>query len=137
MRSGKELELKLELMPQELQRIGAHPALEPVTVGMPATHTLYSIYFDTPDHQLRAHGISLRLRSTDGGQWLQTIKVGDGVINGLSDRMELESEVAKPEPNLEVFEDRKLRRNVARAMRKSMLVPLFETVVKRTTRQLH
>jgi hypothetical protein len=31
--SSKELELKLELTPEELQRVGAHPALEDLTVG--------------------------------------------------------------------------------------------------------
>jgi inorganic triphosphatase YgiF len=134
---GHELELKLELSPQELQRIGAHPALESLIVGHPVTRTLRSIYFDSPDHQLRAHGIALRLRSTDGGKWLQTIKVGNGVVNGLSDRKELESAVAKPEPNLQAIGDRKLRRQIEHAVRKSMLEPLFEMVVKRTTCKLH
>ena len=95
---GHELELKLELTPKELQRLGAHPTLEPLTVGHPVTRTLRSIYFDTPDHLLRAHGIALRLRSTDGGQWLQTIKVGNGV-DGLYDRKELESAISTPEPS--------------------------------------
>jgi hypothetical protein len=48
--AGEELEFKLELTPQEMQRIGAHPALEPLTVGRPETSMLRSIYFDTPDH---------------------------------------------------------------------------------------
>jgi inorganic triphosphatase YgiF len=134
---GHELELKLELSPQELQRIGAHPALESLIVGHPVTRTLRSIYFDTPDHLLRAQGIALRLRSTDGGQWLQTIKVGNGVVNGLCDRKELESAVATPEPNIQAIGDRKLRRKIEHALRKSTLEPLFETVVKRTTRKLH
>ena len=134
---GHELELKLELTPEELQRLGAHPALEPLTVGHPETRTLRSIYFDTPDHLLRAHGIALRLRSTDGGQWLQTIKVGNGVVNGLCDRKELESAIATPEPNVQAIGDRKLRRKIEHAVRKSTLEPLFETVVKRTTRKLH
>jgi inorganic triphosphatase YgiF len=134
---GHELELKLELTSEELQRLGAHPALEPLTVGHPVTQTLRSIYFDTPDHRLRAHGIALRLRSTDGGQWLQTVKVGNGEVNGLYDRKELESAVATPEPNVPAIGDRKLRRKIEHAMRKSTLEPLFETVVKRTTRKLH
>ena len=74
--SGKELELKLELTPEELQRVSTHPALEALTVGKPVTRVLRSIYFDTPDHRLRVQGISLRLRAI-GEQWVQTVKGGD------------------------------------------------------------
>src|SRR5262245_10395447 len=70
---SKELELKLDLTPQELQRVGANPALEDLTVGKPVTRTLRSIYFDTPDHRLWARGISLRVRAI-GDKWVQTIK---------------------------------------------------------------
>jgi triphosphatase len=138
--SGKELELKLKVTPQELQRIGAHPALEDLTVGRPVTKTLRSIYFDTSDHRLRAQGISLRLRAIDGqsgGRWLQTVKGSLGVTNGVSNPDEVEAVVNGPEPDLSAIADRKLRQTIARAMRRSPLAPQFETVVTRTTRQLH
>jgi inorganic triphosphatase YgiF len=135
--AGEELELKLEFTSEELQRIGANPALEPLTVGKPESRTLHSIYFDTPDHRLRAHGVSLRLRSTDAGEWLQTIKVGNGMANGLSQRQELEAKLSKPEPDLEAIRDRKLRRRIEQAVGRSTLEPLFETVVNRTVRKLH
>jgi inorganic triphosphatase YgiF len=101
--TDRELELKLELTPKELQRIAAHPGLEPLTVGKPQTHTLRSIYFDSPDHQLRAQGISLRLRSSDGGEWVQTIKAGDAVINGVSHRKELETSIARLEEGCQTW----------------------------------
>jgi triphosphatase len=135
--AGEELELKLELTQQEIEQIGSHPALEPLTVGRPETHTLRSIYFDTPDHQLRAHGISLRLRSSDEDRWVQTVKLGDGEINGVSHRKQLETPMAIPEPDLEAITDRKVRRKIEHAVRTAPLEPLFETVVKRTTRKLH
>ena len=135
--AGEELEFKLELTPQEMQRIGDHPALEPLTVGRPETSTLRSIYFDTPDHRLRALGISLRLRSSDGGQWVQTVKAGNWVIDGIFDRKEFETSVATPQPNLAAISDRKVRRKIEHAVRTSSLGPLFETVVRRTTRMLH
>src|SRR5262245_66344885 len=97
--SSKELEFKLELTPEELQRVGAHPALEDLTVGKPVTRVLRSIYFDSPDHRLRAQGISLRLRAI-GDQWVQTVKGGKGINNGVSNPDELEAVVAKPEPDL-------------------------------------
>jgi inorganic triphosphatase YgiF len=138
--SGKELELKLVLTPEELQRVGAHPALEDLTVGRPVTRTLRSIYFDTFDHRLRAQGISLRLRAI-GDQWVQTVKGSPGgkagIVNGVSNPDELEAVVARPEPDLAAIDDVKVRRAIARVARRSALEPQFETIVTRTTRQLH
>lgn len=134
--ANRELELKLELTPQELQRVGAHPALVDLMVGKPVTRTLRSIYFDTPDHRLRAQGISLRLRSI-GDQWLQTIKAGRGVKNGVSNPNEMETMVGRPEPDLDAIDDSKVRRTIERALKTSTLEPQFETVVTRTTRKLH
>jgi len=135
--SGHELELKLEVTAQDLHRIGGHPALGPLTVGDPETHTLRTVYFDTPDHRLRAQGISLRLRCSDGGPWVQTVKIGNGLRDGLAYRREFETSTAAPEPDVNAISDRKVRRNIARAQAASSLEPLFETVVKRTTHKLH
>jgi inorganic triphosphatase YgiF len=134
--SGKRLELRLELTSVELQRVGAHPALENLTVGKPITRTLRSFYFDTPDHRLRAQGISLRLRAI-GDQWVQTVKSGLCAKNGVSNPDELEAVVAMPEPDLAAIDDVKVRRAIERVARRSALEPQFETIVTRTTRQLH
>src|SRR5262245_45720815 len=134
--SGKELEFKLELTPQELRRVGANPALEGLTVGKPVTRTLRSIYFDTPDHRLRAQGISLRLRAI-GERWVQTVKAGTTLRNGVSNPDELETDVDRPEPDLGAIEDRRLRRTIERAVKASALEPQFETIVTRTTHKLH
>jgi inorganic triphosphatase YgiF len=134
--SAKEPELKLKLTPQELRRIGAHPALDDLIVGKPVTRTQRSIYFDTPDHRLRARGIWLRLRAMDdrkGDRWLQTVEAGKGVSNP----DESEAVVGGPEPDLSAVGDRKLRQVIARAVRRSTLEPQFETIVTRTTRRLH
>ena len=129
-------ELKLELTPQQLQRVGAHPALDDLTVGKPQTHTLRSIYFDTPDHRLRARGISLRLRSI-GDQWLQTIKAGNGLEGTSTTRDALESVVGQPEPDVGAIKNDRVRRTIEKALKTSTLEAQFETVVTRTTRKLH
>ncbi len=134
--TNTELELKLELTPQQLQRVGVHPALELLMVGKPVTRTLRSIYFDTPDHRLRAQGISLRLRSI-GDRWLQTIKAGRGLANGVSNPEEVETMIGNPEPDLGAIGDSRIRRTIQKALKTSTLEPQFETLVTRTTRKLH
>jgi triphosphatase len=133
---SRELELKLELTPQELQRVGAHPALGALTVGAPVTRTLRSIYFDTPDHRLRAQGMSLRLRAI-GDRWVQTIKSSSGVNHGVLDADELDTPLVGPEPDVAAINDGKVRRTIQKALKASTLEPQFETVITRTTRQLH
>jgi inorganic triphosphatase YgiF len=131
-----ELELRLELTHAELQRVRAHPALGSLAVGDPETRTRRSIYFDTPDHRLKARGISFRLRQA-GDSWLQTIETGTGGSNGASGAHVAEGMVERPEPDLKAIDDRRIRRLVEKAVSRSMLEPVFETVVQRTTRHLH
>ena len=126
-------ELKVELTRDQLQRMRWHPALGNLAAGEPVTRNLRSIYYDTPDHRLRALGISLRLRS-DGQSWLQTVEVGANVRGGASNQ--LEAEIAVAVPDLGLIGSRKVRRKVEKATAKSVLEPVFETVVKRTTRHL-
>jgi inorganic triphosphatase YgiF len=133
---ARELELKLELTREEMQRVRGHPALGNLAVGEPVTRTLRSIYFDTPDYRLRALGISFRLRS-DGDSWQQTVKSATAVANGASKPIEAEGAVERPEPDLQVIGNRRIRRKVEKAVSRSILEPVFETVVQRTTRQLH
>ena len=45
--------------------------------------------------------------------------------------------VERPEPDLQVIDNRRIRRKVEKAVSRSILEPVFETVVQRTTRQLH
>jgi inorganic triphosphatase YgiF len=131
-----ELELKLELTREELQRVCAHPALDSLSVGEPVTRTLRSIYFDTPDYRLRALGISFRLRS-EGDRWLQTVETSARGANGASKPGGTEGSMARPEPDLLGIADRRMRRRIEKAVERSILEPVFETVVQRTTRHLH
>jgi triphosphatase len=45
----QEIELKLELEPEALDQVLAHPLFEAQSRANPVTQTLQSIYFDTPD----------------------------------------------------------------------------------------
>jgi triphosphatase len=133
---GHELELKLELTHHELRRLDASQALAPVTVGPPTRQTLRSIYFDTQDQRLRGAGLSLRVRS-DGASWVQTVKCGTGVVNGVSHPIELETAVSGPEPDLAAIDHCKLGRKIRQLTQGSRLEPAFQVEVVRTTHKLH
>src|SRR5262249_27521593 len=131
-----ELELKLELTREELQRVHAHPALGNLAVGEPVRQTLRSIYFDTPDYRLRALGIAFRLRS-QGERWLQTVEADRTDTRGSLPGAAGDGSVERPEPNLDLIPNRRMRRRIEKAVACSVLEPVFETLVERTTRQLH
>jgi triphosphatase len=131
----RELELKVELSPTAIKRLaGELPEVE-LSVGPASTQKLRTIYFDTPTHGLREAGISLRLRSHNGG-WLQTVKADQHVTGGVSNPQELEVLLASDHPDVDKIADKKLKRSVAKALKGTSLSPVFETVVERTTRQI-
>ena len=131
----RELELKVELSPGAIERLaGEVPAVD-LSVGPASTQKLRTIYFDTPTLGLREAGISLRLRSHNGG-WLQTVKADQHVTQGVSNPEELEVLLAADHPDVDKIADKKLKRSVAKALKGTSLGPVFETVVERTTRQI-
>jgi triphosphatase len=93
----REIELKLDCAGPDLGALAAHPLLaaEP---GSLVTADLVTTYYDTPARDLRAAGLTLRVRAGDG-RFVQTVKAGEGGV-GLFDRAEWEAEVAgeAPEP---------------------------------------
>ncbi|HTI67262.1 MAG TPA: CHAD domain-containing protein [Caulobacteraceae bacterium] len=89
---NSETELKFEVAPGALGKLRKHPAL-----AAPATTSrLRSVYYDTPDHDLRNAGVSLRVRES-GGRFVQTVKTREGP--GSIERGEWERDVdgARPE----------------------------------------
>jgi triphosphatase len=133
--ANRELELKVELTARGMQKIDAGGRIAELAVGPPQTQNLRSIYFDTPDQRLRAKGLSLRVRRV-GRRWVQTVKTGTDVHGGLSNPIEVEDTVHGDEPELKSVGDRAVRKKIEKALDGSELVPVFETVVRRTTRLL-
>lgn len=66
----------------------------------PRVSQLTTIYFDTSDHRLHMAGVSLRVRSAEGG-FVQTIKWRR--TSGLFEREEQEVDVGGPEPEPAAF----------------------------------
>lgn len=91
-----EIELKLAIAP------GAGDALADsgMLPGAPLRRMQRAVYFDTPDHLLAAHGVSLRIRETDGKR-IQTTKHAPARAAGLFDRGEWEKLVETDHPVLD------------------------------------
>jgi inorganic triphosphatase YgiF len=106
-----------------------------IVAGPPSAKRLRTVYFDTRKFALRAGGISLRVR-WQGEERLQTVKAERRITNGLSDALEHESSIESDMPDLKRIGEKKLRRIVQKLSKGTALLPIFESVVTRTSRQL-
>jgi inorganic triphosphatase YgiF len=122
-----ETELKLWLHSGDIE---AFRALARLRRARPHQEPLRTIYFDTPDFKLASHGIALRVRRT-GGCWVQTLKTEGERGGGLSKRLELESPVGKPMPDLSRLPAEVADRLIRKKWR-AALVPVYETRFLRT-----
>ncbi|MGE0098804.1 MAG: CHAD domain-containing protein [Hydrogenophaga sp.] len=86
-----ETELKLELHPQDLPRLLAHPVL---AARAPRRERLLNTYFDTSTLALRAQRMAVRERRV-GRRTLLTVKTAGVSVGGLSRRGEWEA-VSRP-----------------------------------------
>jgi inorganic triphosphatase YgiF len=127
----QEVELKLEVEPEALDKVLTHPLLQTQSHDDPVTQNLHSTYFDTPDYALRKAGISLRIRR-NGRQRIQTIKAArtpDGVA--LS-RSEWEHEVESDEPDFTVVTETALKPFLEF---REDIRPVFSVTAERTLRR--
>ena len=92
---GIETEIKFEVSPSDLQKLAASRSLRPSDGQLIRHRHLISTYFDTPNHTLKRHGISLRVRQA-GKKRIQTIKTAP---NGVAvERGEWEKRIDGNEP---------------------------------------
>ena len=84
-----EIELKLLIDSSNILQLLQHPLLNSACKSGPQRQKLHSIYFDTPKLELMRQQIALRLRQV-GGHWIQTVKGGGKVEEGLHQRSEWE-----------------------------------------------
>ncbi|HEX6136242.1 MAG TPA: CYTH and CHAD domain-containing protein [Casimicrobiaceae bacterium] len=130
-RNAQEIELRLATTAAALRRLPRCAALTSLDVSTPATHRLLSVYWDTPDLRLHASGLALRLRRTDNGAWVQTLKAQTRVPHT---RDEFEGPVAGERPDLRLAE--RLGWRDANPLEDAVLQPMFRTRVARTLRSV-
>jgi len=129
----QELELKVELSKSDVKRLAGALGCTPA-IGSPAIKGQRTVYFDTPEHNLNAAGLSLWLRWQDG-HWLQTINANRTAVDGGASSLELESPVDTREPVIAKITDKNIRRAVRKAEMGTSLQPVFEAVIRRTSRK--
>lgn len=125
-----QLDIRLDVTPEELARFRAAPGLADGNAGAPASNTLRSVFFDTADHALRRLGVSLSL-SRLGKTWLQTVHAAKGPHRAKP--RELTCAVDRQQPDLDRVGPRAIRDLLRGAAQHAPLEPIFETVVERTT----
>lgn len=128
----KEVELKLELAPDDLRRLSNHPLVRSTKTGPPVRQLLHSVYFDTPDLILHQGGATLRVRHV-GGRRIQTIKARAAATAGLFARSEWEDDIAGDVPEIELARRTALAPLLRRPGVAESLRPVFSTRVRRTT----
>ena len=111
----RELELKVELSASDIARLASELPDTDLMLGPASTKKLRTIYFDTPAHGLHEVGITLRLRSQNGG-WLQTVKTDQHVVDGVSNPVELEVPLETDRPDVGKIADKKIKRTVQKVI---------------------
>lgn len=126
-----EIELKLRISREDAQQLFHHPLVLEHTVNAPQQHLLVSTYFDTPAHQLRQQGFTLRIRKCDQ-RYYQTVKDSGKRIGNLYQRQEWEQEINNPQPNLALLEP-DIRERLEQIIDKQPLQAIFTTEFQRTS----
>ncbi len=118
-----EIELKLTIAAEDIDQLLLHPLLSGARNRQ--KYFLCSQYFDTPTLDLMAQRAALRVRRI-GGLWIQTVKIGGTVTEGLHVRPEWETVIPDDRPHPHLFTD-PIIRAVLTDSRVALLQPVFKT----------
>ncbi|MFT5175122.1 MAG: triphosphatase [Gammaproteobacteria bacterium] len=134
MTAKRDIDLKATLRSEHLERLKDLLAIKKRTVGRARWSKLVTVYFDTPDLQLRRLGLSLRVRKS-GRAYVQCVKQVHNKVGGVLVRTQCEDPVPSQDPVISVVEDKALRRQLRR-VGVEHLQPVFRTHVQRSSQTL-
>ncbi|HDS1733982.1 MULTISPECIES: CYTH domain-containing protein [Pseudomonas] len=121
----KETELKLRASRETLAALREHPLLKKRNKSGWQTRELLNQYFDTPERELSAARVALRLRR-DGDVIIQTLKCRGQSVAGLSERNEYEWPLDKAKLDLKKLDATCWPEQLA-DLDKKTIKPLFTT----------
>lgn len=132
-----EVEIKFELTTTDMRKLLRSPRFRAMLATRPRTKTLRATYFDTPDDQLSARGLALRVRK-EGRTYVQCLKA-DAQAASTTGFARLEWEWPVPGPAMDAA---LLRRDgdvmaLLNGIKLSTLSRTYGTDIKRQTRELH
>ena len=132
----REIELKLEGDAAALARLARLRSCAGLTRTKASAKTLRSVYFDTDDFALMAHGFALRVRHA-GRRRIQTLKTPRRNGGPLSDRGEWEHVLAtgKDRPDINHLPPA-LRSQLVQLASTGDIEPRFASVIRRSTSSL-
>ncbi len=133
---GSEVELKLGVAPEDLARLRRLPVLARGALAPLVTRQLRTTYFDTPDRQMAAAKVTLRVRE-DGRRRIHGVKVPVKSLAGLATRREWEIESRQTVPDLAAFPPGTVDivLNLG-PLGPDKLIPVFSTDFRRSLRRL-
>lgn len=127
-----EVELKLRFPQQFAVQIKQLSLLNTFSIAKPYQQNLYSVYYDTPDFILKNNRIALRLRQK-GECWIQTIKSGGTICDGLHQHREWEYPTTDGKLDFTQLPDQRIRYFFSDQKLCQSLQPVFVTDFERTT----
>ena len=125
-----EIELKLAVAPEHVERLKRHPIFRTLKQARGSTKHLVSVYYDTPAFELLRKAVALRVRKV-GQRRIQTIKRTPEPGQSPIARREWEKPIKGDSPDLSQVEDPELRRLIEPHAQHGALRPVFVTDVRR------
>ena len=130
-----EIELKLLVAREDLDRVLGAQVVKRCAQGSAETSELTSVYYDTPELDLHSERLALRLRQW-GEHWFQALKGGAASTAGLTEREEYEWPVRGRSVDLTLLDATPYGPVFAKRRVREALRPVFTTRFTRTLRQL-
>ncbi|MDB6143372.1 MAG: adenylate cyclase family protein [Pseudomonas sp.] len=121
----KETEIKLRVSRETLAALREHPLLKKRNKSGWERLELFNQYFDTPERELAAAKVALRIRR-DGDAIIQTLKTRGQSVAGLSERNEYNWDIPKAKLDLKKLDGECWPEQLAELDKKT-IKPLFTT----------